>query len=69
MPTLETQAQPILSDEQMTHLTAALGNTPTPFQTKLMLRLQQYLNRLPAADECVNMQTDAGLIAMVQAGI
>ena len=58
-----------LTPEQTTHLTAALGATPTPFQTKLFLRLHQYLNRQPTEAECVNAQTDANLITWVNAGI
>ena len=60
---------PNLTPEQTAHLTAALGAAPTPFQQKLMARLHIYLNRLPTANECVNMQTDANLITWVNAGI
>lgn len=51
----------MITSKQMTHLTTALGVTPTLHQQALFSRLALYLNREPTAQEIGNMASDANL--------
>ena len=58
-----------MTPDQTTYLTSALGHSPSDFEQKLYVRLEQFLNRQPSLDECVNMRTDVNLIMWVQMGL
>ncbi len=55
----------IVTPEQYTFITEALGHEPNEFEQKLYLRLARYLSRDPDASEVGNMITDSNLAMWV----